>query len=313
MFFMVEQLLFAEYFYQWMKTFKKPAIAPVTYIKYKNTYEHIKNYFGTIELAAVSRQDYQAALNKFAKTHAKRTTAGFHKQMRAAVLDALEENFISTDFTRKAIIGGRDKEKSKAMFLSYSEWKRLVNYTRATSNSYDFIIYLSAMTALRFAEVLGLTVADIDLKNKSLTVNKTWDYKYHTGFKAPKNSNSVRTIDIDTQTLRVIKKVIRERKFKLLDQKICINTDGKLPVSATINRYLENLCDKLEIPQISFHGLRHTHASILLFKGVNIMSVSKRLGHKDVTTTQSVYLHIIKEMEERETKLITKIMTEAIE
>ncbi len=43
------------------------------------------------------------------------------------------------------------------------------------------------------------------------------------------------------------------------------------------------------------------------------MSVSKRLGHKDVTTTQSVYLHIIKEMEERETKLITKIMTEAIE
>ena len=94
---MVEQLLFAEYFYQWMKTFKKPAIAPVTYIKYKNTYEHIKNYFGTIELAAVSRQDYQAALNKFAKTHAKRTTAGFHKQMRAAVLDALEENFISTE------------------------------------------------------------------------------------------------------------------------------------------------------------------------------------------------------------------------
>lgn len=205
-FFMVKQLLFAEYFYQWMKTFKKPAIAPVTYIKYKNTYEHIKNYFGTIELAAISRQDYQAALNKFAKTHAKRTTAGFHKQMRAAVLDALEENFISTDFTRKAIIGGRDKEKNKAMFLSYSEWKTLINYTKTASNSYDFIIYLSAMTGLRFAEVLGLTVADIDLKNKSLTVNKTWDYKYHTGFKAPKNSNSVRTIDIDTQTLRVIKK-----------------------------------------------------------------------------------------------------------
>ncbi|MFK4886215.1 tyrosine-type recombinase/integrase [Lactococcus petauri] len=68
----------------------------------------------------------------------------------------------------------------------------------------------------------------------------------------------------------------------------------------------------MSISPISFHGLRHTHASILLFKNVNILSVSKRLGHKDVTTTQSVYLHVIKEMEERETRLIMKIMNTAL-
>ncbi|MDT2863145.1 tyrosine-type recombinase/integrase [Lactococcus cremoris] len=75
---------------------------------------------------------------------------------------------------------------------------------------------------------------------------------------------------------------------------------------------MEKLCKILNISTISFHGLRHTHASILLFKNVNILSVSKRLGHKDVTTTQSVYLHVIKEMEERETKLIMKIMKSAL-
>lgn len=311
MIFMTTQLTLAEYFHQWMETFKKPAVSPVTYVKYQNTHQHIKNNFGSLEITQVSRQKYQAVLNNFAKTHAKRTTAGFHKQVRAAVLDALEEGIITSDFTRKAIITGREKNTQKASFLSYHEWQSLINTTKNSSNTYDFIIYISAMTGLRFAEVLGLTVKDIDFKHKTLTVNKTWDYKYHTGFKSTKNISSVRTIDLDSTTLRVIKLRFRLNHFKYPDQQICIDGNGKLPVSATINRYLETLCCNIGISPISFHGLRHTHASILLFKGVNILSVSKRLGHKDVTTTQSVYLHIIKEMEERETKLIMKIMKQA--
>lgn len=311
---MTQQITLATYFQQWMETFKKPAISPVTYVKYQNTLNHIQNYFGDIPLNNVTRQKYQMVLNSFAKNHAKRTTAGFHKQIRASILDAIEENLISTDFTRKAIVTGREKNNHKVKFHSYSEWKTLIQYTGEHSSvSYNFIIYLSAMTGLRYAEVLGLTLNDIDFKNKIISVNKTWDYKYHTGFKQTKNSSSVRSIDIDKQTLKVIKEVIRFRKFKDPSQKICVDHQNKLPVSATINRYLEKICIRLKINLLSFHGLRHTHASILLFKDVNILSVSKRLGHKDVTTTQSVYLHIIKEMEERETKLIMKIMMAALQ
>lgn len=309
---MNRKITLAAYFKEWMETFKKPAISPVTYIKYENTHKHILTYFCATNLDQLDRQTYQQALNQFAKTHAKRTTAGFHKQIRAAVLDILEEGTINTDFTRKAIVTGREKKKAKAMFHSYSDWQKLIHYTSSHStDSHAFIVYLSAMTGLRYAEVLGLTVADIHFKNKLISVNKTWDYKYHTGFKTTKNACSVRTVDVDKSTLSVIRQVIRQRHFKGNDR-ICSDIQGKLPVSATINRYLENLCYQLNIPPISFHGLRHTHASILLFKGVNILSVSRRLGHKDVTTTQSVYLHVIKEMEERETKLIMKIMNTAL-
>lgn len=302
----------ADYFYQWMETFKKPALAPVTYVKYQNTYRQIQYYFNDENIHSISRLSYQQALNKFAKTHAKRTTSGFHKQIRAAILDAVEEGLISTDFTRKAIITGR-KNKKKQKFLSYTEWQKLITYTsNHSTSSLNLIIYLSAVTGMRYAEVLGLTVADIDFKNKIITINKTWDYKYHTGFKRTKNKSSVRTIDLDRQTLKLLRKLLITRKFKKEVQQICVDSKGSLPVSATINRYLENLCQELEIPIISFHGLRHTHASILLFKGVNLISVSKRLGHKDVTTTQSVYFHVIKEMEERETDLILSILDEAI-
>ncbi|MEG0284802.1 MAG: tyrosine-type recombinase/integrase [Vagococcus sp.] len=310
---MTNDLSLTNYFQQWIETYKKPAVSHVTYIKYQNTLQHTVTYFGNANLTKLTRLSYQRAINNFAKTHAKRTTATFHKQIRAAILDAVEEGLIDYDFTRKVIITGKEKTNQKAKFHSYIEWKSLIQYTEKNSiDSQNFIVYLSAMTGLRFAEVLGLTLEDVDVKNKIITINKSWDYKYHSGFKPTKNDSSIRRIDIDNRTIKVIKEIIRYRKLKQSNQRICIDDNGNLPVSATINRHLEKICKELGIPLISFHGLRHTHASILLYKGVNILSVSKRLGHKDITTTQSVYLHIIKEMEERETKLIMKIMTNAL-
>lgn len=310
---MKQQLTLANYFKEWMETYKKPAILPVTYIKYQNTHRHILHYFGEVYLSDLTRQAYQQGINQFALTHAKRTTAGFHKQIRAAILDALEEGMIENDFTRKAIITGREKVREKVKFHSYSEWKTLIQYTSEhADNHLNLIIYLSGITGLRYAEVLGLTVADINFKERRISVNKTWDHKYHTGFKTTKNDSSVRIVDVDARSIKLIREILHLKRYKHADQKICEDHQGNLPVSATINRYLEKLCRQLGISPISYHGLRHTHASILLFKGINILSVSKRLGHKDVTTTQTVYLHVIKEMEERETKLIMRILNEAL-
>ena len=71
-----------------------------------------------------------------------------------------------------------------------------------------------------------------------------------------------------------------------------------------VNSLLKKHCEQLEIPVISIHGLRHTHASLLLFAGVSVASVAKRLGHADMTTTQQTYLHIIKELENKDNSKI---------
>ena len=78
--------------------------------------------------------------------------------------------------------------------------------------------------------------------------------------------------------------------------------------NSTINGVLERYCKKLEIPVISIHGLRHTHASLLLFAGVSIASVARRLGHASMTTTQKTYIHIIQEMENRDIDLVMRSM-----
>ena len=78
--------------------------------------------------------------------------------------------------------------------------------------------------------------------------------------------------------------------------------------NSTVNGVLERYCKNLEIPVISIHGLRHTHASLLLFAGVSIASVARRLGHASMTTTQKTYIHIIQEMENRDIDLVMRSM-----
>ncbi len=64
------------------------------------------------------------------------------------------------------------------------------------------------------------------------------------------------------------------------------------------------------VPVISIHGLRHTHASLLLFAGVSIASVARRLGHASMTTTQKTYLHIIQELENKDIDLVMRSLSE---
>lgn len=79
--------------------------------------------------------------------------------------------------------------------------------------------------------------------------------------------------------------------------------------NSTVNSILERHCKNAGIPVISVHGLRHTHASLLLFAGVSIASVARRLGHASMTTTQKTYLHIIQELESKDVDIIMRSLS----
>lgn len=69
---------------------------------------------------------------------------------------------------------------------------------------------------------------------------------------------------------------------------------------------MKKICLKAQVPVISIHSLRHTHASLLLFAGVSIASVAQRLGHSSISTTQETYIHIIQELEHQDTEKIMR-------
>ena len=271
--------------------------------KYEITLLWLKRLVPELRLSQLNRISYQQLLNDYAEFHERQTTMDFHHQIKAAVLDAVDEGLIDRDPTRKAIIKGRSPRIKKIKYLNQFELHTLLVNLKLTSEiNWDWLILIIAKTGMRFSEALALTPKDFDFSHQSLIVDKTWDYKGRGGFLPTKNRSSVRKIQLDWQTIIKFSELIKGLPD---DKPIFVN--GRV-FNSTINGVLERYCKKLGIPVISIHGLRHTHASLLLFAGVSIASVARRLGHASMTTTQKTYIHIIQEMENRDIDLVMRSM-----
>ena len=295
--------LFYIYYEKWIRIYKEGAIRNVTMRKYEITLLWLKKLVPELRLSQLNRISYQQLLNDYAEFHERQTTMDFHHQIKAAVLDAVDEGLIDRDPTRKAIIKGRSPRIKKIKYLNQFELHTLLVNLKLTSEiNWDWLILIIAKTGMRFSEALALTPKDFDFSHQSLIVDKTWDYKGNGGFLPTKNRSSVRKIQLDWQTIIKFSELIKGLPE---DKPIFVN--GRV-FNSTINGVLERYCKKLEIPVISIHGLRHTHASLLLFAGVSIASVARRLGHASMTTTQKTYIHIIQEMENRDIDLVMRSM-----
>lgn len=259
-----------------------------------------------LRMCDLSRVVYQQLLNEYAKDHERQTTMDFHHQLKGAILDAVDEGLIYRDPTRKAIIKGKlSKEKRQKYLNQYELHSLLRNLKLGPKLNWDWFILLISKTGMRFSEALALTPKDFDFAHQMLYVNKTWDYKNGGGFAPTKNRSSSRKIQIDWHTIMQFSDLIKD----LPENKPIFVKDQKPVYNSTINNILARACKKADLPAITIHGLRHTHASILLFAGVSIASVARRLGHASMTTTQKTYLHIIQELENQDIDLVMRSMS----
>lgn len=297
-------LLFCEYYKQWITVYKEGAIRSVTMNKYNMAYQWLLKLAPEIKISDLDRISYQKILNDYASVHERQTTMDFHHHLKCAILDAVDEGLIPRDPTRKAIIKGMHPRAKKPKYLNQYELHKLIDDLDLTPEiNMDWLILLIAKTGMRFSEALGLTPGDFDLAHQTLSVSKTWDYKGAGGFLPTKNQSSIRKIPLDWQTViqfAELLKNIPEDKPIFVTKKI---------YNSTVNDLLERHCRNAEIPTISVHGLRHTHASLLLFAGVSIASVARRLGHSNITTTQKTYLHIIQELESKDIDIIMRSLS----
>lgn len=296
--------LFHIYYTQWISIYKEGAIRKVTMDKYRQTEIWLKKLIPDLRICDLNRLIYQKLLNDYAEFHERQTTMDFHHQLKASILDAVDEGFIDRDPTRKAIIKGKTPRKKKQKYLNHFELQTLLSSLDLKGEiNWDWFILLVAKTGLRFSEALALTPNDFDFSHQLIYVNKTWNYKGNGGFLPTKNLSSVRKVQIDWQMVIKFSVLI---KNKPKDKPIFVN---KKVYNSTVNEILGRYCKKLKIPIISIHGLRHTHASLLLFAGVSIASVARRLGHSSMTTTQKTYLHIIQELESKDIDLVMRSLS----
>ncbi len=196
-----------------------------------------------------------------------------------------------------------------------------VNYFIAESKNIKRLtrIYVACvmalLTGMRQGEIMGLRWRDIDFDRNVIYIKQTLTQAAEIKVGA-KNASSVRSIHIPEKLvseLKIHRKMILEERlyhgqdYEDNDLVICTRT-GKPMIPRNLRKEFYNLTEKLELPKIRFHDLRHTHATMLIQQNVNVKLIADRLGHSDIETTLNTYSHVLPDMQKSVSEKLDKIM-----
>lgn len=272
---------------------------------------HLIPLFGSYRLDKLTTPTIQRIVNQLALRANKREEGAFlhydkiHALNKRILQYAVTMQIIDINPAREVILPrkikkGRNKVKhfnnlELKKFLSYLEEANLAIYR----NIYEITLYKFLLaTGCRINEALALHWSDIDLHNATVNITKTLN---HLGeINSPKSEASYRTIDIDLQTIEVLKmyqKRQRQEAWKLGRTETVVFSDfiHKYPNNKTLSTRLNTRFKHAGVPNIGFHGFRHTHASLLLNSGIPYKELQHRLGHSQLSMTMDIYSHLSKE------------------
>lgn len=312
----VRNIKFWKYYKEWVETYKLGAVRKVTYERYLSVGQTIKELVPNLMLGSLSRMDLQRLLNKFGETHQKKTVKDFYHHLHPAIQDAVYEGWIKKDPCYKIKITSQKPTVHRNHYLEYEEVQRLEKVFRQDQTGFgDFFDFL-LKTGLRYAEALGITPNDVDEQKMTISINKAfWYKKGNAGFAPTKNKYSVRTIQIDDTAMDDLRKHMAGCgdddsiwvNWKVNHLKLSVNRSWNFH-NTTANEYLKRFCRQAGATVITVHGLRHTHASLLIANHVSVQSVAKRLGHSSPEITQRVYIHLLDKLEREDNQTVMNIM-----
>lgn len=263
-------------------------IKPETVRKLKNIIHACLEY--AVECELIIKNPCYRIKVKFTNTTDENTIKELVKQKREKI-----HYYDMTEF--KHVCNLLEKE-----FLEYYYNDKIDDAKKLREVGRRFIVLLALKTGMRRSELFGLTREDLSLENATFDVNKSRHYIPSKGkiTKYPKNDSSIRIKSLPESILKYLK----------LDYELLDRLEYKNPY---IFDYLsiDGICswfDKWQtqhnIKNIRFHDIRHTHATILLFLGVDIKTISERLGHSDIQTTLNQYADVLEELDQKSVEKI---------
>lgn len=298
-----DQIIFADYFEEWVQTYKMPNLSISTVKKYEFIIKLVHRYFEDLKLKDLTKTRYQKFITDRGKNRGRDAVEKTHYAIKSCLKDALYDKLIERDPTYRATLTWDNKTDTKLKHWNVAEVAKLINYFESNERPADMLFYLLATTGLRIGEAYGLSWDDI--KNNRLSVKRGYNHSYKQ-FTSAKNRASIRTIELDEKTKSLLKHYRIKNRKKAPDYLFLDRFEQPIITHAGATKYLKEVCVKLDVQVLTGHAFRHSHCSYLLYSGVDIHYISKRLGHSSIMETQKTYSHILDEMDKKEKNLTLK-------
>ncbi|GGP07358.1 tyrosine-type recombinase/integrase [Oceanobacillus neutriphilus] len=276
----------------------------------------IKPLLGNENLAALDKSTYKLKyINELTEIYSPSTVSTYHTIFKIAINAAVDDEILSRNRFNKITIPGLGEDSLKAVrnnYLNVFQLNRLLDLAKEYLNITNYsLMYFLAYTGLRKGEALGIQWRNIDFEANTITVERTRDC--HSGIRPPKTKNSYRTIPVDVMVMAQLKKYKIWCKERLLskgkhlkdDDFVFISTHGNPVASAMLNNNLKKLIEDWNLKSINVHGLRHTHATILVNLGLPSQVIAERLGNTP-RMIDKIYGHVLSESEDKSVRLFSK-------
>lgn len=309
-----------QYITKWLYTYKIKAVKRSTFdINEKMFLRYIKPLIGKKKFKDVTDTDLQNILNKTSETKAFSTVKKVKETINQCWKFAYDRKDIEKDLLltlkmpKESMCGKKTKEMNvysesdiKNMYDAIIYYYKKKHYYRIS----PIFIFL-VNTGLRIGEALALKFDDIDLENKTVTINKTLsrvkiredlqeddERSYEYIITEPKTYTSNRVVDLNNTAIWALKEIERRNKEQgIIKSEFVFSSElGNFFNPRSIEDTMKRICNRAGIEYYGLHSLRHTFASRCFQKGIQVEIVSKILGHASPSITTKVYIHIMPHM-----------------
>lgn len=272
---------------------------------------HILPVFGHYKLSKLTTPIIQQQVNKWAD-RANRDVKGTYANY--SFLNNINRRILQYGVTMQVIqhnpardvIIPRKKQNNehKIKFFSNQELKQFLEYLDSLDlsnyeNFFDYVLYKTLLaTGCRIGEALALEWSDIDLENGTISISKTLNKCQETN--TPKSKAEIRDIEIDKATVLLLKQYknrqrVQSWQLRRSENIVFTPFTTKYAYDCLLRKRLLKHFKAANVPNISFHGFRHTHATIMLYAGIEAKDLQYRLGHSNISMTLNTYVHATKE------------------
>jgi integrase len=303
-----------QYLSQWLKDIEG-TIKPKTFDQYSSVVSnHLNPQLGKIKLRELQPyQIQQIYTNLKERGHSQRNVQLTHSVLHRALVMAERQGLIGRNPAKSIVPPKVDQKEMKV--LNDNEVRQLL--IGAKDNRYEVLYYLAITTGLRQGELLGLMWGDIDWASNTLFVQRQLRYRRGEGsrFAPPKTKAGKRIVQLGPETIRLLAEHRKNQDVERLRSDwqefdlVFPSMVGTPTSRRNLHKFFKRLLKKSDLPDIRFHDLRHSAATLMLQNNIPLIVVSRRLGHSKPSITLDIYGHYLPGMQDEVAKLMDEIVT----